>query len=190
MVLEKLGPLFLTIFVIGYLFGCVTTEPLSIDLASLPRKNSATGLKGCIINIVDILDERTSKNDLGSVGPRLVHTNDVMPWIRQSVESVINRSIEQQPGVIDQRYRVDLTARLKKLYVHTLLTSISANVLLVMNYSVDQSPPETHTYRGRETSVNWTGSADSVAGLFDDAMTDALERLRADLQGRCRSKPS
>lgn len=178
----------LILLAFGLLLGCVTADiPLVVDLK--PKIEPEAAIEGCRVQVGSVVDERLRKNDLGLVGSRVVWTGDVMPWLHQAFETLNNGSTKTSSSVeqVSSRRLVSLNASLKKLYVHSLLSSISANVLVAVSYAVDAGPPfDTRLYRGTETGVNWTGSADSVSDLLDDALNDIIKDIRTDLTGLCR----
>ncbi|TLY41326.1 MAG: hypothetical protein E6K58_10215 [Nitrospirae bacterium] len=143
-----------------------------------------------MFQVGSVADERLRKNDLGLVGSRVVSTRDVMPWLQQAFETLNDGSTKTSSSVgqVSSGRLVSLKASLKKLYVHTLLTSISANVLVAVSYAIDAGPLDTRLYRGTETGVNWTGSADSVSDLLHDALAHIIKNIRADLMILCRAQ--
>ena len=181
----------LILLAFGPLLGCATTDtPLVVDLKFDPKIEPEAAIEGCMFQVGSVADERLRKNDLGLVGSRVVSTRDVMPWLQQAFETLNDGSTKTSSSVgqVSSGRLVSLKASLKKLYVHTLLTSISANVLVAVSYAVDAGPLDTRLYRGTETGVNWTGSADSVSDLLHDALAHIIKNIRADLMILCRAQ--
>lgn len=119
----------------------------------------------------------------------MVHGKAVVPWVQQSIDTL--SSLTSHRDVLGENRhdvrRIDIEVLLKQLYVHSLHTSMGANVLLIGRYRINQGPAESHAYRGTETSVNWTGSESSIRNLFETVMEDALAQMRKDLVKACQS---
>lgn len=172
---------------LGVWTGCVSSAPLLVDLNTAEPRHAEKHIGGCIIHIAPVIDERASRNDLGMLGPQVIHGDNVIPWVQQAVD-ILNPETNKNAGtdrVSASARQVDIQFSLKRLYVHSLQTSMGANILLVGHYRVDQGPPQSHLYRGSETSVNWTGSAASIVDLLDVAMDGIIARMRADLLNLC-----
>ena len=169
--------------------ACATTDPLLIDLSTTQTKKVSNGIEGCTVFVGPIVDERTSLHDLGSLGGQVVHGKAVVPWVQQSIDTL--SSLTSHRDVLGENRhdvrRIDIEVLLKQLYVHSLHTSMGANVLLIGRYRINQGPTESHAYRGTETSVNWTGSESSIRNLFETVMEDALAQMRKDLVKACQS---
>ena len=181
----------LILLAFGPLVGCMTADtPLIVDLKPDSKIEPEATIEGCLVHVGSVVDERLRKNDLGLVGSRVVSTEDLLPWLQQAFETLNNASARTSSSGVEASSRrlVRLNASLKKLYVHTLLSSISANVLVAVSYAVDAGPLDSRLYRGTETGVNWTGSADSVSELLDDALADIIKNIRTDLMSLCRAQ--
>ncbi len=171
----------LILLTFGLPLGCATAdEPLMVNLRPGLKIESEAAIESCIVQVGSVVDERLRKNYLGLMGSRVISTGDVMPWLREAFEALKDGSIPKSSSAVEASSRrlVSFNAGLRKLYVHTLQSSISANVLVAVSYTVDSRPYDTRLYRGTETGVNWTGSADSVFDLLDDALTDVIENSR------------
>lgn len=167
--------------------GCVSNEPLLVNFDKTIPRDSRSDVGECVVSIAPVVDERTSKDDLGTLGPQVIHGENVMPWVQQAV-GVLSQNISKSGGtdrVGASIPRVDVQSALKHLYVHPLLSSVSTNILLAGRYHIDQGSSQPFLYRGTETGMNWTGSAASIASLFDDAMDSILEDMRADIRHLC-----
>ena len=178
--------------VLSLSLGCVTAEPLRVELTPLASTASELRKSGCAIHIAEVMDGRTSNNDLGSLGSRLVQGSNVVPWVRQAIERLAVGPSQDSASVAEspRTRQLDVKATLKKLYVHSLQSSMGATILLAVHYRVDQGSPQAHMYRGTETGVSWTGSAASVADLLNTVMDDVIERMRADLEHLCQGPSS
>ena len=175
----------------GPLYGCAMAgTPLVVNLNPGPRTEPKAAIESCTVQVDSVVDERLRKNNIGLVGPRVVSTGDVMPWLQQAFEPLTDSSAQTSSLISETspRHLVILNASLKKLYVQTLQSSISANVLVAVSYSVNNGPLVTRFYRGTETSVNWTGSADSVSDLLDDALAGVIKDIMTDLASLCRAQ--
>lgn len=179
--------------VMGYLAllgggaGCVSNEPLFVNFDKTVTRGSRSDVGECVVSIAPVLDERTSKDDLGRLGSQVIHGENVMPWVQQAV-GVLSQNISKSGGTdrVDASIRrVDLQLVLKQFYVHPLRSSVGTNILLAGRYRVDQEVSQPVLYRGTETGINWTGSAASIVSLFDDAMDSILADMRADIRHFC-----
>jgi hypothetical protein len=177
----------LVLFVAGPLFGCGTTDPLVVILQPW-SSTDVWSIPGCPVQVGALVDERVRKRDLGSMGSRVVLTEDVMPWLRRAFEPLTGGAAITSSSLVS--HPVTLSASLKKIYVQTLQSSVSGNVLLSVSYVIDDRPFDARVYRGTDTSVNWTGSAITVSSVLDGALAAAIKGIRADLLGLCQIQRS
>jgi uncharacterized lipoprotein YajG len=180
-------PLLLVLLVLLSI-GCVTTDPLPVDFSTVST-NAQAPVEGCVITVSPVADARRSKDDLGTLGPRVVEGQDVMPWIERSVQTLSSPVVEtaSRQGDVSGLKHVDVQVALNQLYVHSLLSSFGGNIHLNVQYRLNQGPPESYRYRGSDTSVNWFGTAESVSDLLNDVLEDLLEKMRSDIVQLCRA---
>ncbi len=173
----------------GLCLGCATTEPLLVDLNPGSSPAGVRPPSVCHIVLREVSDARPGKEDLGALGTRIVQGANVIEWVRHAMERLEANptSDESRAGEATLPKQLTVIVALKKLYIHTLQSSMGGTVLLSAQYRAGQGNPETHMYRGSETSVIWTGSAASVADMLNTIMDDIVERMRSDLQQLCHS---
>jgi hypothetical protein len=167
--------------------ACATTDPLVVDFSMETTRKSPGIIEGCAVKVSPVIDERKSKEDLGMLGSQVVEGRHLIPWLQQAVESLNSPGMESAGHQGDREHprSVSVQVGLYQLYVHRLQSSFAANMLLHVQYWVDQDPPRLHQYRGGDTNVNWTGSAGSVFTLFNDVLENILRRMRNDIMRLC-----
>lgn len=170
--------------------GCVSNEPLLVNFNEAAPRDSESDVGECVVSIAPVMDERLSGYELGTLGSQVIHGENVMPWVQHAV-GTLTKNAGRNEGAdrvrTSVRY-VDLQLALKQLYVHPLLSSAGANILLAGRYRVDQEASQPALYRGTETGVNWTGSAALVVSLFDAAMDGILSDMRTDIRHLCQAQ--
>lgn len=170
--------------------ACAMSDPLVIDFSATTSSKPLPRIEGCVVRIAPVVDERTSKEDLGMFQWQIVGGRQVLPWLQQAMASLNAPGPETVTRTNDRATTRTLTVHvgLRQLYVHhPVQNAFAATILLQAQYQVDQEPPHWQLYRGADTKVNWTGSAGSIHTLFNDVLDDVVRRMHADIQQRCQS---
>lgn len=168
--------------------ACAMSHPLMIDFSEATARKPLPRIEGCVVHIAPVMDERTSKEDLGMFQWQVVGGRQVLSWLQQAVASLNAPGLEMVARTNDRATMRALTVHvgLRQLYVHhPVQNAFAATILLHAQYQVDQEPPHSQLYRGADTKVNWTGSAGSIRTLFDDVLDDVVRRMHADIQQYC-----
>ena len=79
-----------------------------------------------------------------------------------------------------------VTVRIHKAYIHSMATSRTAHVVLSNQYEGGGRVLGTEVYRGSDTSVNWSNSADEVEAAMNTAMNLALAAMGKDVDRYCK----
>lgn len=172
---------------LGLCVACATTDPLVVDFSGVTTRESLNDSEGCAVKIIQVIDERNSREDLGMLGSHVVEGQHVMPWLQHAVRSLNlpgAEALDRKGNQVNAR-SLDIHVGLTQLYVHSLQSSFAANILLKVQYRLDQAPTQSHRYRGTDVNVNWTGSADALLSLFNNALEDVLRRMRTDITRIC-----
>ncbi len=169
--------------------ACAMTDPLVIDFSAATLSKPLPRIEGCVVRVGSVVDERKGKEDLGMFGGHVVEGRQVLPWLQQAVERLNTPAVEvggRQDNPMKTRH-LRLHIGLRQLYLHFLLTSVSATSLVQAQYQIDQEPPYSQQYRGTDTRGNWTGTAGSMRTLFNDVLDDVVRQMHADIQQHCQS---
>ncbi len=125
------------------LLGCtIEKTPMTLDLNDARQLRPVAAYHEaihCKVSIGSVKDDRLRKDDLGMVYIRPIYAPNMMSWLQQSLASLqtsLRLEPEQGKEVVSQK-AILLNASIKKLYVHPLPSSISANIVMSMIYVVD-----------------------------------------------------
>ncbi len=173
------------------LLGCtIEKTPMTLDLNDARQLRPVAAYHEaihCKVSIGSVKDDRLRKDDLGMVYIRPIYAPNMMSWLQQSLASLqtsLRLEPEQGKEVVSQK-AILLNASIKKLYVHPLPSSISANIVMSMIYVVDGQNEIARVYRGNSTGVNWTNSPESIKEFIDEALTVAIKDIADDLIKLC-----
>lgn len=173
----------------GVLLSLCTACATVVDFSAATSSQSLPRIENCVVRIVSVVDERKSKDDLGIFGGHIVEGRQVLPWLQQAMEQLNTPEVEtggrQANHVKIRHLRVHIG--LRQLYLHFLLMSVSATILVQAQYQVDQEPPHSQQYRGTDTMGNWTGSESAMRTLFNEVLADVVRQMHADIQQHCQS---
>jgi hypothetical protein len=133
-----------------------------------------------------VRDLREDTQAAGSFSGRFVHAEDAPAWLRSGLASlsrdprlsVGDRRPDGGPGLV---IGVDLL----KVYMLSINSAKSANVVVRVHYDPASGQPADQVYRGAFTSTNWTGADSEARGAFDVALSKVLDDLGPDLLKRC-----
>ena len=185
--------LWLYLFISSLLtYGCASdSTPITVNLktpASIEEPVSVSTPRPCFVAIKSIEDTRLRKNDAGKMGAHPIFVSDVKNWLKTSIRDylrpgfqIAEDSTDPGPGVTP----VQLEITLKKLYHHLLPSTQSATVVLGIQSKKEGSGNQFNIYRGNSSSVNWTGSGDSIKDSFNEALVSTLHEISLDLERIC-----
>ncbi|NMP32730.1 hypothetical protein HII17_14300 [Thalassotalea sp. M1531] len=162
------------IFLIFFFTGC------SVNTVKLPtsynhhftgkqkaKRISAINQCGFILN--SYLDARESKS-LGFVALTIVES-DVEAWLLSALEK---NNIKAQNNMANAH--IDVT--LVKAYIHSMQTSMAANVVIKVAFVNGKDKQKPKYYRGHEVSVNWASGEGEIAEALNKAMGNAIAKFR------------
>jgi hypothetical protein len=161
------------------LAGCAAAERVAgVPAAPAGVHVVAVQAAGCAFNIEGIEDVRENR-DLGFVGFTQVGGERFGGWFREGVAAIPGHSVE--PAAL--KMHVELT----RAYIHSVASMKSANLIARVRLSGGRTPMQ-RTYRGVDSSLNWSSSEREVQAAFEGAMADLRRQLAADIDGLCRGQ--
>ena len=170
--------------------GCATpaTQPLRF-VAETRSDGSADTSKDCMVYVRSIDDVRNPPSTFGSYSNLDLFAQTVPSWVRSALASLDG---PKRKVVLPQSDSGDTTAdplvmfvRIHKAYVERLASSRTAHIVLSSSYERHGKVLATEFYRGSDTSVSWTGSADEVEHAMNSAMNSILSAMRIDIDHYC-----
>ncbi|WP_286266627.1 hypothetical protein [Thalassotalea atypica] len=118
-------------------------------------------------------DARASKS-FGVVALTIVE-GDVEQWVLSALEQY---NIDTASAKVSPYVKVTLL----KAYIHSLMTSMAANVVLKVEYLPEKSEQNKIVYvRGHEVDVNWNSGEDEILVTLNKAMGKAISKARVEL---------
>lgn len=159
------------------MFGCsVNTVQLSSEYNhKFKRSNKAKQLSNiaeCSFHLADFKDGRESKS-LGVVALTIVE-NDVNKWALSALEKY---NIKENNANTLPHVKVTLV----KAYIHSLMSSMAANVVFKIEYKSSAKEQKTNYVRGHEVDVNWNSGESEILSTLNKAMGKAISKARDDL---------
>jgi hypothetical protein len=175
--------------------GCATpaTEPLRF-VAETRNDGSADTSKACVVYVRSVDDVRNPASTFGSYSNLDLFAQTVPSWVRSALVSLDG---PKRKVVLAQTDSRDTTAdslvmfvRIHKAYVERLASSKTAHIVLSSRFERHGKTLATEFYRGSDTSVSWTGSADEVENAMNSAMNSILGPIRMDMERYCADRTS
>jgi len=173
------------------LLGCtIEKTPMTLDLndaRQLRPVNAYHEAIKCKVSIGSVKDDRLRKDDLGMANIRPIYAPNMMPWLQQSLAFLQTSSRlepERSKAAVSQK-AILLNASLRKLYVHPLPSSISANIVMSLIYVMNGQDEISRVYRGNSTGVNWTNSPESINEIINEALNVVMKDIANDLIKLC-----
>lgn len=140
----------------------------------------------CTIRLAEVRDVRSDPSAMGSVGTRVVRAADAAAWVRSGLQS-LNR--DSRIRAVDDSgadgLSLTLSVDLVQAYTMTITTEKSTNVVLRVRYDRRGSPIGEQTYRGTDTSLNWTNGDAEIQSSFNAALAQLLLAVDRDILARC-----
>ena len=138
------------------------------------------------VNIQSINDQRGDKEVLGIVAGRVVQGDNLPHWVARGLGLLkyfgYGVTFEKEKG-ISNRDSIDLHVEIKTAHVRSISTSMSATLVLGIDYSVGGCLLERKIYRGVKTELNWASTEDEINELFCLALVPVLKAVSKDLAG-------
>ncbi len=150
-----------------HLDDCFSTDILHYDVAIA---NS--------FRLLSTKDVRRNKRSLGRVACRNVKNEHVLTWLTQGFQAI--GIPPGDPKQINQNI-IGVHVSLMMLYARSIETSMSCNVVLKVRFSRDGSELKQAVYRGNHICLNWASGEGEIDACFDQALTNALEPIQADM---------
>ncbi len=168
------------------LSGCHYSPKLNIDNQFEARHSSRNAkhhmnitAQTCPYRLTEFKDARSNKS-LGRVAFSVIE-NDVTQW---SIDAL--KTFNIHPDV--NREYLQVKVSLVKAYIHSVNTAMAANIV----FKVEKKSPEVKAfdqpqyYRGYSVSTNWATGRGEILDTLNEAMTDAISKMRANLDRQCR----
>ena len=170
------------------LIGCtIENAPMTLDLNDARQLRPLDAYQkaiNCKVSIGSVRDDRLRKDDLGMVYIRPIYAPNIMSWLQQSLASLqASPRLEMEQGKVAVPQKTILL--IKKLYVHPLPSSISANIVMSMIYVLNEQKDIARVYRGNSTGVSWTNSPESINEFINEALNVAMKDIADDLIKLC-----
>lgn len=174
--------------VVATLAGCATTR-VDIPAAALNLQPATTASPvHCPLRLMEVSDARTAPGTIGSVAHLRIHlADDGAAWLTELSQALPQYGVALTPQTQPESDALELVARLElvRVWMRSMTTSASANLVLRMHYEGESDEPNPVTYRGNETGVVWWGTASEMEGMLGRAATQAFTRLAEDVRQRC-----
>lgn len=170
--------------------GCATpaTQPLRF-VAETQVDGFPDTSKECILYVRSIDDVRNPSSTFRSYGNLGLFAQTVPTWVRSALASLDG---PKRKVVLPETDSSDTTGaslimlvRILKAYVERLASSKTAHIVLSSSFERHGKILATEFYRGSDTSVSWTGSADEVEHAMNLAMNSILGAMRMDIDHYC-----
>lgn len=147
----------------------------------------------CVVYVRPIEDQRDGGPGFGSSGNVDLFALHLPDWVKSAVGSLDSpkRKVVMPAAATAASADQDdltMTVRIHKAYVQTIATSKTVHIVLSNQYERSGRLVGTQYYRGSDTSVNWSGSADEVEAAMNTAMSSALVAMRRDIDRYCAGK--
>jgi hypothetical protein len=161
--------------------GCVSPPPekpmLFVEKAN---GNVESENINCEITVLGVKDQRVNTSGFGTLPSFDIYAESVPDWVGRALEML-------DPMVFSKResVKLNLNVEIYKAYVHNQVTSKSANVVLKVHYLNNHHLIKSQIYRGQDTQINWSSSAEEVERGMNDAMSDVLQKMRIDINELC-----
>ena len=171
------------------LVACATSATRPMHFVAEARREPSTAVAGnCSVYVRRIEDQRDSVEGFGSSPNLELFARHIPDWVKSAVTS-LESTQGKVVALTDGNARQDglvVTVRIHKAYIHSMATSRTAHVVLSNQYEGGGRVLGTEVYRGSDTSVNWSNSADEVEAAMNTAMNLALAAMGKDVDRYCK----
>ncbi len=166
--------IFVSVFLIGCSVNTVTLAPeYSHKFKRSAKASKLSEIAKCSYRLDSFSDARASKS-FGVVALTIVE-GDVEQWVLSALEQY---NIDTASAKVSPYVKVTLL----KAYIHSLMTSMAANVVLKVEYLPEKSEQNKIVYvRGHEVDVNWNSGEDEILVTLNKAMGKAISKARVEL---------
>lgn len=169
---------FICLLICSVLASCsVNTVKLSTQyehqVANSKKDELLKSIEECSYHLNEYSDSRESKS-LGIVALTIVES-DVNEWALSALRkhNIDSENIETHPKV---------KVTLLKAYIHSLMTSMAANVVFKIEYTTEDIGTKNVKYvRGHEVDVNWNSGEGEILATLNKAMGKAIANARVEL---------
>ena len=159
------------------LAGCAADRITGVrEAAALPAAPAAAGAAGCPFAIEAVHDAR-GEVDLGMLGPTRVDGRHFVRWFTDGIAATSRAT----SGPAPVRVRIEIA----KAYIHGLSSMKSANIVINARISGPDGGTMTRTYRGVDSSMNWSNSEGEIQEAFERALQDLFGQLAPDIARAC-----
>lgn len=163
------------------LFGCQIN---TVNLAPKFKPEGTSKIKqedvySCAFNLNSFVDKRKS-DSLGVVANSIIKTD---------VNSLFLSALDFYGATENPDAPISINVYLVKAYVQSLLSSMSANVVVAveMKSSSNQDYHSKKYYRGYDVSVNWNSGEGEIMDIINNAIIDSMAKAKKDLDRACLS---
>jgi hypothetical protein len=143
------------------------------------------------VNIQAIDDLRGEREILGIVAGRLVRGENLTEWIAGGFKLLKYFGYPvtfEKDKRISSGNSIDLYVEIKTAHVRSISTSMSATLVLRINYSTGGRPIGNKVYRGVKTELNWVSGEGEINELFCLAIIPILKSVSNDLANLDKSR--
>ncbi|MGJ3703210.1 hypothetical protein [Variovorax sp. AFSI2.2] len=123
------------------------------------------------------IDDQRDVRSLGQLGRTHIDGEDFNEWFIGGITSI--------PGYTRDPTAPAIRVSVLKAYLQGLATLKSANLVVRVQFAMDDAAAATRTYRGFDDSMNWSNSEGEIQTAFDRALTDLTRQIGTDLKKRC-----
>ena len=137
----------------------------------------------CMVRVRPIQDQRDNAG-FGSPTNLDLFAQHLPEWVQSAVTTLVsaNEKADSDPESLT------MTVRIHKAYVQSLVTSRTTHIVLSNQYERGGRIIGTEYYRGSDTSVAWSNSADEIEVAMNTAMSAALTAMRKDIERYCHAR--
>jgi len=141
----------------------------------------------CEVYLTGVSDVREQGSDVSTNLGVPIHHDDIVAWLRGGLLAWKTPKVMLSPlpsgDVSAAKLRLDV--ELRKAHLWTISTSMSANLVVSATITAADGSTRRKIIRGRDTGMNWAGSAAEVRDAFDRALRDLLVKLTPELASLC-----
>lgn len=190
--------LFVLLLVLAPLGGCVSSTPMKFSGNSFVAPDAYSGRSkpegvekaesACDVRVGNFVDKRSDRSSLGSVAGRPLQAKNLGDMVEQgyrhhlssmpSIRLVDDSSAEVTTPVV-------VEGEILKAYMHSIATSMAANVALRIRLSNGGETADEHIVRGRDTSLNWASGDGELQEGLSAAMLQAAEQTTHWIEFMC-----
>jgi len=142
-----------------------------------PARPVAAEVAACRFT-VKLIEDRREQTGLGTVVRTSVDGEGFSGWFADGIHAI--------PGYAHDGAPIELRIEVLKAYIHSIATMKSANLVVRVQLAADGAPLQVKTYRGVDSSTNWSSSESEIQITFDNALNDLKLKMSADIDRLCK----